>query len=98
MPLDHYNPICSPEFQLLHAEIHALKLKLEQLEKNALYQKPILDNQEFIQLMKISKRQAQYWRSKGIISFSQVGNKIYYKMEDVMQLILFKAQSNSNRR
>ena len=38
-----------------------------------------LDNQEFLLLMKISKRTAQTWRDEGKISFSQVGNKIYYK-------------------
>jgi len=45
------------------------------------------DNQEFIQLMNISKRTAQDWRTKNIINFSQVGNKIYYKLSDVQKLI-----------
>ena len=46
-----------------------------------------LDNQEFLQLMKISKRTAQTWRDEGRISFSQVGNKIYYKLSDVEKLL-----------
>ncbi len=46
-----------------------------------------LDNQEFIQLMNISKRTAQSWRDDGIISFSQVGSKIYYRMSDVQKLL-----------
>ena len=46
-----------------------------------------LDNQEFLQLMKISKRTAQTWRDEGRISFSQVGNKIYYKLTDVEKLL-----------
>ena len=46
-----------------------------------------LDNQEFLQLMKISKRTAQTWRDEGKISFSQVGNKIYYKLTDVDKLL-----------
>jgi len=46
-----------------------------------------LDNQEFLLLMKISKRTAQTWRDEGKISFSQVGNKIYYKMTDVEELL-----------
>lgn len=46
-----------------------------------------LDNQEFLQLMNISKRTAQTWRDEGIISFSQVGSKIYYRMKDVQQLL-----------
>lgn len=46
-----------------------------------------VDNQEFLILMKISKRTAQTWRDEGKISFSQVGNKIYYKFSDVEKLL-----------
>lgn len=46
-----------------------------------------IDNQEFIQIMNISKRTAQSWRDEGIISFSQIGSKIYYRMSDVQALL-----------
>jgi hypothetical protein len=46
-----------------------------------------LDNQEFLQTMNISKRTAQNWRDQGIISFSQIGSKIYYKMSDIEELL-----------
>lgn len=46
-----------------------------------------IDNQEFIMLMKISKRTAQIWRDEGKISFSQIGAKIYYKLSDVEALL-----------
>jgi hypothetical protein len=46
-----------------------------------------IDNQEFIMLMKISKRTAQIWRDEGKISFSQIGAKIYYKLSDVETLL-----------
>lgn len=46
-----------------------------------------LDNQEFLQLMHISKRTAQTWRDTGIISYSQIGSKIYYRMSDVQELL-----------
>lgn len=46
-----------------------------------------VDNQEFLILMKISKRTAQTWRDEGKISFSQVGNKIYYKLSDVEKFL-----------
>ncbi|WP_136669371.1 helix-turn-helix domain-containing protein [Flavobacterium sp. H122] len=49
--------------------------------------KSFMDNEEFIQFMGISKRTAQCWRDEGKISFSQVGNKIYYKMSDVDKLL-----------
>ena len=46
-----------------------------------------IDNNEFLQLLKISKRTAQTWRDEGKISFSQIGNKIYYKLVDVQELL-----------
>jgi hypothetical protein len=46
-----------------------------------------LDNQEFIQLMNISKRTSQTWRDEGYISYSQVGGKIYFLMSDVKNLL-----------
>lgn len=46
-----------------------------------------LDNQEFIQLMNISKRTAQSWRDEGKIAFSQIGGKIYYRMSDIQTLL-----------
>lgn len=46
-----------------------------------------LDNQEFIQLMNISKRTAQNWRDDGLMPFSQIGHKVYYLLVDVKKLL-----------
>ena len=45
------------------------------------------DNGEFMKLMNISKRTAQEWRNKKVIEFSQVGNKIYYRLSDIQKLL-----------
>lgn len=45
------------------------------------------DNQEFLQIMNISKRTVAYWRTEKVITFSQVGNKIYYRLSDIMDLL-----------
>ena len=34
-------------------------------------------------MMENASKEAQTWRDEGKISFSQVGNKIYYKLSDV---------------
>ncbi|POY34695.1 DNA-binding protein [Solitalea longa] len=52
-----------------------------------------LDNQDFMFLMKVSKRTAQSWRDEGKIAFSQIGAKIYYRMTDVQELL----NSNYNK-
>lgn len=47
-----------------------------------------LDNQEFLQLLKISPRTAQNYRDNGLIAFSQVGSKIYYRLADIHEMLL----------
>lgn len=46
-----------------------------------------LDNQQFIQVMNISKRLAQRWRDTGLIAHSMVGNKIYYQVKDIKRML-----------
>lgn len=68
--------------------IKRLDLLNEELnKKNAPPTKRYLDNTEFLFLMKISKRTAQTWRDEGKISFSQIGNKIYYLLSDAEALL-----------
>jgi len=66
-------------------KMDAIKSSVEENQKTP--KEVFLDNQEFIQLMNISKRTAQTWRDEGIISFSQIGSKIYYQMKDVSMLL-----------
>jgi len=40
-------------------------------------------NQEFLKLMKVSKKTAIIWRNEGKIGFTQQGSKIYYRMSDI---------------
>ncbi len=65
--------------------LETLSKKLEGNQKKL--EATFLDNQEFIQLMHISKRLAQTWRDSGVISYSQIGSKIYYRMSDVQILL-----------
>lgn len=46
-----------------------------------------LDNQEFCLLLKICKRTAQSYRDDGLVTFSQIGSKVYYKLSDVHELL-----------
>jgi hypothetical protein len=62
-----------------------LNKKIEEKQKSP--EATFLDNQEFIQQMNISKRTAQTWRDQGVISFSQIGSKIYYRMSDIQKLL-----------
>ncbi len=77
--------IQSQAFQELVGKLEAINNRLNVKEKEPKEQ--WLDNQELMQLLKISKRTAQHYRDSGLISFSQVGNKIYYKLSDVEELL-----------
>ncbi len=76
----------------LNAQHEELIKKLEGLI-NRLYQNEnktnsfFLDNSQFIKLMGISQKTAQTWRDTGVVSFSQIGNKIYYRISDIQQLL-----------
>ena len=69
------------QFEELVAKMNEVLEKLN--SKTAPKQEVFLDNEELIAMLKISRRTAQTWRDEGKISFSQVGNKIYYKPSDV---------------
>ena len=43
----------------------------------------IIDNEDFVDIMKIATRTAQRWRDEGKIAFSRIGAKIYYTEEDI---------------
>lgn len=59
------------------------ELTQKQLEKGLSTKEIYLDNQEFMQLLKISPRTAQHYRDEGLVTFSQIGSKIYYSLADI---------------
>ena len=42
-----------------------------------------INNDELAQLLSVSKKTCQQYRDKGLLEFSQIGAKIYYKLSDV---------------
>ena len=86
--------LTSEQYNELVVKLDLLNSTIESNKKKP--QEPFLDNQEFIQLMNISKRTAQTWRNDGVVSFSQIGSKIYYKMKDV-EVLLDKNYNKSNK-
>jgi tetrahydromethanopterin S-methyltransferase subunit G len=77
--------LSTQQYKELVNRLDTLNKKLEENQKSPT--DTFLDNQEFLQLMNISKRTAQTWRDEGIVSFSQIGSKIYYRMSDVQKLL-----------
>ena len=61
---------------------HAVTKKQERI-----FDKVIIDNDEFQKLFKISPGTAANWREKGLIAYSQINNKIVYKIEDINKML-----------
>lgn len=74
------------ELKEIKDKLAIIVLKINQLQKNTL-ENQIIDNADFIRLMNISNSTAKNWRKKGIISYAQIENKIYYKVVDIKKLI-----------
>ena len=45
-----------------------------------------LDNQEVCEILRISKKTLQVYRDKGILPYSRIKHKIFFKTEDVHKL------------
>ena len=61
---------------------HAVTKKQERI-----FDKVIIDNDEFQKLFKISPGTAANWREKGLIAYSQINNKIVYKIQDINTML-----------
>ena len=46
-----------------------------------------IDNQDVMQALHISPRTLQTLRSNGILPFSRIGNKIYYRRQDILKIL-----------
>lgn len=46
-----------------------------------------LDNQDVCEVLRISKKTLQVYRAKGILPFSRIKNKLFYKPEDIRRLL-----------
>lgn len=56
-------------------------------KQERIFDKVIIDNDEFQKLFKISPGTAANWREKGLIAYSQINNKIVYKIEDINKML-----------
>lgn len=77
---------CQEPLEKVQARINKLLDRLEQKQRTN-PEEVFFDNQQFIQVMNISKRLAQIWRENKVIGYSQVGNKFYYKLSDILGLL-----------
>jgi len=70
-------------------EIDSLRkeLKTEKAKTSKKLSETWLDNQEVMELLKISPRTLQNLRDSKSLPFSKIGGKIYYKASDVEKIV-----------
>ncbi len=56
-------------------------------QHNAIDGEELLDNQDILQMLKISGRSLQRYRSSGKLPYYTISGKIYYKLSDVHQFV-----------
>lgn len=82
-------------------EVQALYDKLENIEKLLKQQKPqlddpILDTEGVMTLLNVSRRSLQNWRDNGLIEYSAVNGKFYYRVtaiDKMLNIYLRKAEA-----
>jgi len=62
-----------------------------------------LDNQDVMQVLHVSPRTLQTLRSNGILPFSRIGNKLFYRRSDIQRLLsnnytMIKIRDYGNRK
>lgn len=84
-----FNLIDEQKLKKIFDEIGALReeLKAEIVNNRNKLTETWLDNQEVMEVLKISPRTLQAMRDSGTLPFSKVGGKIYYKASDVEKLL-----------
>ena len=58
-----------------------------QKKRSSIDGEELLDNQDLLQMLKISSRSLQRYRSTGKLPYYTISGKLYYKLSDVHQFI-----------
>jgi len=76
-----YRPILS-DFENL---IKSIRYEVQNAQRPP--EQTTLDEVDFCNYLKISKRTAATYRQNALIQFSKIGGKIYYRLSDVLELL-----------
>ena len=71
------------DYKELQNKLEKITSQLDRLGKQNALSEKWLDNQDVCLILKVSTRTLQNYRDKGILPFSQISNKIYYKASDI---------------
>jgi hypothetical protein len=64
-----------------------IKKQMDKLDPDKAPALDIIDNADFMKKMNITDRTASEWRSKGVLPYSKVEGRIYYRISDIEKLL-----------
>lgn len=75
------------KMQSILQELFTESKEITQRYKRLLLEKEWLDNQDVCLLLKIDKRTLQSYKAKGILGYSKINRKNYFKTSEVQKLL-----------
>lgn len=76
----------NPEtFQLLYEKVDSIQKLLLDKKSDYPLKERWLDIADACQILHVSKRTLQAYRDNGVLSFSQIAGKIYFKADDIQK-------------
>jgi hypothetical protein len=100
--IDQTMEVIAIQKSVVERMINELKALLELTEDATRKYTPIfkeeqwLDNQEVCMMMNISKRTLQTYKDKGLLHYSKLNRKNYYKLSDVQAILKAGQPNNTN--
>lgn len=84
------------EFEGLLERLQTIEELLKKVQPNTIDK--WVSNEEFCLLLNICSKTAQSYRDKGLIKFSQIGNKIHYRMSEINNFLDNHSKGGFNNR
>jgi len=83
--------------EYIKQKVEEFSLRIKAIYKAKSVKEEWLDNQDVCQLLDISLRTLQNYRNKGVLPYSQIGYKCYYKIVDVEAFIESSKENNQTK-
>lgn len=82
-----YVAIEKTEYEQLLGSIKKAAMEIRAIAEECSINSEWIENGELAEMLGLSKRQLQGYRERGVLGFSTIGRKIYYRRDEVEKLI-----------
>ena len=82
-----YIAIEKSEYEQLLGTVKKAAMEIRAIAEECSINSEWIENGELAEMLGLSKRQLQGYRERGVLGFSTIGRKIYYRRDEVERLI-----------